>query len=353
MAIKPRIIVVGAGILGASIAFHLARQGAKATVVADGASAGQTTPSSFAWINASWGNDPTYFELRMESMRRWRRLDQEVPGLGLTWGGSLTYDMPDEALDRYLEEFFARGYPIRRVSEAEIRALEPRLHKPPGQAVLAEAEGAVEPVVAARELLRASGAELLRSHVHGIDLSGDRVTSVMTEEGPLQADEVVLAAGTATPGLLATVGRHLEIDAPPGLLVHTNPLPRLIGRLIIAPEIHLRQKQDGRLVAGSDFGGSPIDRGPMAVAEELLGLIRSLVLGAGSARLERYSVGYRPTPKDGLPIAGRVPGLDGLYVAVMHSGITNAPAVGAFAADEILGGKRHPLVRPYGLDRFG
>ena len=68
--------------------------------------------------------------------------------------------------------------------------------------------------------------------------------------------------------------------------------------------------------------------------------------------LERYSIGYRPIPKDGLPIIGRIPGIERLYVTVMHSGITNAPAVGAYAAEEILKDKRHELIQPYGFERF-
>ncbi|MGO4842863.1 FAD-binding oxidoreductase, partial [Rhizobiaceae sp. 2RAB30] len=46
-------------------------------------------------------------------------------------------------------------------------------------------------------------------------------------------------------------------------------------------------------------------------------------------------------------------GLNGVYVAVMHSGVTLAPAVGLFAAEEILSGRRDPLLAPYGADRFG
>jgi glycine/D-amino acid oxidase-like deaminating enzyme len=114
----------------------------------------------------------------------------------------------------------------------------------------------------------------------------------------------------------------------------------------------MRQTLDGKLIAGSDFGGSPIERGPGGVAEELMALLRSSVLGAEDVAMARYTIGYRPTPPDGLPIAGPVPGIDGLYVAVMHSGITNAPAVGALAAEEILTGKQSELMRPYAITRF-
>ncbi len=51
-------------------------------------------------------------------------------------------------------------------------------------------------------------------------------------------------------------------------------------------------------------------------------------------------------------MVGRVDGIAGLYVAVMHSGITLAPAIGRFVADEIMTGQRDALIEPYGPDRF-
>ena len=66
-----------------------------------------------------------------------------------------------------------------------------------------------------------------------------------------------------------------------------------------------------------------------------------------------YTIGHRPTPSDGFPVIGRPAGIAGLYLCVMHSGITLAPAVGLFAAEEILTGGRDPLLLPYGPERFG
>jgi glycine/D-amino acid oxidase-like deaminating enzyme len=346
-----RVLIIGAGILGASIAWHMAKGGARVTVIAS-MPGGTATPNTFAWINASWGNDPAYFRLRFDSMDRWRRLEQEIPGLGLSWGGSLTYDISTEELHRYAAEFSAWGYPVRLVDEVEARVLEPNLLSPPRLAAFAEAEGALEHAQAVAALLKASGAEIMTATVHGLDVTGGRLVSVMTAEGAVEADEFVLAAGVGTVPLLATNGIDLPLESPAGLILHTTPVRRLLRRLIIAPEIHIRQTLTGEIIAGSDFGGSPIARGPMAVAAELLDLVRTHVRGAESVTASRYSIGYRPTPKDGLPIIGRVPGIERLYVAVMHSGITNAPAVGAYAAEEILSGHRHELIRPYGTERF-
>lgn len=62
-----RVGVVGAGIIGASVAYHLARQGA-------------ATGKSFAWINASDGNPKPYFRLRFQNMLEYRRLQAELDG---------------------------------------------------------------------------------------------------------------------------------------------------------------------------------------------------------------------------------------------------------------------------------
>ena len=88
------------------------------------------------------------------------------------------------------------------------------------------------------------------------------------------------------------------------------------------------------------------------MAGQLLDLIRGMVRGAEKVGLHRYSVGYRPTPRDGLPIISRVAGLKGAYCAVMHSGVTNAPAVGELVTREILNGERDRLLEPFGLHRF-
>src|SRR4029079_8588668 len=181
MTVAPHVIVIGAGIIGASAAYHLARGGARVTVLA-ASPGGIATPNSFSWINASWGNDPAYFRLRFDSMQRWRRLGQEIPGLGVSWGGSITYDLGESELDRYVAEFGARGYPLRLVDAAEIRQLAPNLAKPPQLAVYAEAEGAVEQGIATPALLKASAAVLHQTTVHGLDTRGERVVSAMTHD---------------------------------------------------------------------------------------------------------------------------------------------------------------------------
>jgi glycine/D-amino acid oxidase-like deaminating enzyme len=77
-----------------------------------------------------------------------------------------------------------------------------------------------------------------------------------------------------------------------------------------------------------------------------------MLRGGEGLEYDGFQVGVRPIPADGFPTVGRARGLAGLTIAVMHSGITLAPAVGRLVAEEILTGHRDPLLSPYGPDRF-
>jgi glycine/D-amino acid oxidase-like deaminating enzyme len=180
---------------------------------------------------------------------------------------------------------------------------------------------------------------------------GGRIRGIETENGPLEADAVVLAAGAATPELLQPF-YALPLEAPPGMLVSSRPHPPLLNGLAMAPDMHLRQTAEGRILAGDDFGGSDPGADAEASARALFGRLRTLLKGGEGLRLEGYSIGYRPTPADGFPVVGAVPGVEGLYLAVMHSGVTLAPAAGLFLAEEILAGRREPLLAPYRPERF-
>ena len=131
MAEHPNVLIVGAGIIGASIAWHLCRGGARVTVIESGTPGGIATRRSWAWINASRGNPEPYFRLRMRAMAEWRRLEQELPELRVSWSGGLIWDMAPAELDAYAAEHGAWGYGIRHVDRAEITRIEPALAEPP------------------------------------------------------------------------------------------------------------------------------------------------------------------------------------------------------------------------------
>ncbi len=350
-----RVLIVGSGIIGASIAWHLAKAGAAVTVLDGGDTGGLATRTSWAWINASWGNPEPYFHLRERAMLEWRRLDREVPGLTVNWCGGLIWDLPPDELEAYAQQHGAWGYGIRRVGRAEISRIEPNLKDPPDLALHVAEEGVTEPLAAARAMLAgaaALGAEAIaHAHVKWLVEDGGRVAGVMTEEGTIHADEIVIAAGAGTVQLLDSIGMKLKLTTPPGLLAHSKPARELLHGLVISPGLHVRQTAEGRLVSGAAFAGTdPLDRAA-GLARELHAKVRATIAGAEAVELDFHTLGYRPNPADGFPAIGRPRNRAGLYVAVMHSGMTLAPAVGRFAAQELLEDARDPLLSPYHPDR--
>lgn len=353
---QKHIVVVGAGIVGASIAWHLTRAGAKVIVVDDGGPGGVATPASFAWINASWGNPEPYFRLRQRSMREWTRLAREAPGIPLRWTGGLCWDLPAAEMDAFEALHSSWGYDVRRVDQDSAGQIEPNIVNPPETALFVAEEGAVEPILATLALIadaeRHGARRVAGRKVHALRCKAETIVGVEVGDDLLAADEVVVAAGIDTPRLAASAGVRLELDRPPGLIVHSRPHEPLLNGLVLAPDLHMRQTVDGRLVAGADFGGADPGDDAERTAREVFGRMRSMLRGAGKLQLDFHTVGTRPMPKDGFPVVSRAVGRPGLYIAVMHSGVTLAPAVGMFVAEELLSGERSPLLAPYALSRF-
>ena len=354
MSTAPRIVVIGAGIVGASIAYHLARRGAAVTVLDRGQPAGEATAKSFAWINATWGNPLPYFRLRCLSMGEYRRLEDELDGaLGVAWRGCLIWDLPDHELEDFASRHAAWGYDVRLVERAEIAALEPGLVAPPARAAYAAGDGTIEPVAATKALLAAAAAAgaAIRPDTEAIDLAAGGGVRVVTGAGTLEADCCVLAAGAATAALCAKVGVALPMRPTPGLLAHSTPAPPLLRHVVQAPGLHMKQERS-RIVVGEDFAGGTAPDDIEAEGRRLLALVGRHLRGADALELETVTVGMRPMPEDGRPVLGFAPEAPGVYLATMHSGITLAPAVGRFAAMEILDGARVEMLEPYRPERF-
>ncbi|RYP62050.1 hypothetical protein DL769_007475 [Monosporascus sp. CRB-8-3] len=356
---SPNVVVVGGGIVGASIAWHLAAQDANVTIVAEDIG-GTATPNSFAWINAAYGNPKFYYDLRYRSMARWRALgDELLPGLPLHWGGSLSWDMSPEELEEYQKQHSSWGYDIIRVEQSEISEREPAFADDAlpkwGWGLYAGEEGAVEAADAANHFIadaEARGARVLSAEVTGFVKKGNRIRGVVTASGEeVHAHHVVLAAGLGSVPLLATEGISLPVTGEAGLLIHTKPTGPLLNGVTYADELHLRQKLDGRILAGTDFAGGDPGPDPQKTAGELFVKLKQALKGTEDLELDYFTVGHRPTPQDGYPILGAT-GLEGLTLAVMHSGVTLAPVVGDLISKLVLTGKSDPMLADFSLGRF-
>jgi glycine/D-amino acid oxidase-like deaminating enzyme len=370
-----RVVVVGAGIIGASIAHYLTRRQAAVTVLEGSRPGAGASSHSFAWLNA-FGKDPfPYHDLNRRSLEIWRRFALELPGdIGLHWGGEMRWvHTPEEAqrLQQRIQQLQAWGYPNRLITAEELCRLEPGLV--PGHvsaAALGPIDGHVEPlkvIDACLQQARAGGAVVrLDTPVQGLrlDTTGStvrRVRAVQTPQGEVACDAVVLAAGTATTALAAMAGLSIPQEESPGVVIRTDPRPPLLHTVAVLympsidatrPEIHLRQLADGTLMIGEGTQESLSRDDSQAHAEALLARATHYLPALQGARAVPVPVGYRPMPRDGFPVLGFPEPVPNLYIALMHSGVTLAPLVGELAAMEIIDGARVESLAAYRPERF-
>ncbi|WP_246475577.1 NAD(P)/FAD-dependent oxidoreductase [Diaphorobacter ruginosibacter] len=311
-----------------------------------------TTGRSFGWINTSLRPVPDPMGvLRRIAIQEYHRLEQELPELAVQWIGALTYGAASEAMQGSDP---ADG--VLMATSARIRDLEPRLKHPPDQARFAPEEGALDAVKATHTLIagaQAHGAKVLtRTPVLRLLCRGSRLTGVETSVGMLEADMVVLAAGTGTEKLIEQFNVTLPVDASPAIFIRYKPQPKLIHTIISSPAMEVRQDVDGVLFAAEDYLDDSPDNQPAAVAQRTARAMEGELEGAAPVEPEWSCVGFRPIPRDGAPIIGYLPGTTGLYVCVMHPGVTLAAAVGRLASEEIVHGVLDSSLDSYRPARF-
>lgn len=356
-----KIVVIGAGIIGASIAFALSRKGAKVTVLEQSLPASAATSKSFGWINASSTANPDYYRLRIEAIAEHKRLSDEL-GLdgAVRWHGGLWWEEEGEGLENQAEALAAHGYEIDVLDSAGFSALEPRVANPPEKCIRTLMEGAADPAGLTHALLAEAvkhGASILAGcRVTALEREGEHFTAVRTTSGRFHGDRVVLAGGVGTGDLLAEAGLRLPMDNKPGLILHTEPVSPVVDHLILSPEIHFWQKPDGAIIAGDDYGGGDLGAdlpdGPMTLVASVLEKLQARLPDIGPLAIANIMLGTRPMPVDGFPAIGPPADGPGLYVASMHSGITLAPLVGRLAAEEIVDGMQSPWLVQYRAHRF-
>jgi glycine/D-amino acid oxidase-like deaminating enzyme len=294
------VVVVGAGIVGASVAYHAARNGASVVLVDRARPASGVTGESFAWIR---GED-------------WARLEREVAGLSVSWSGSLAWGEGTEP----------PGPGDGLVDADEVARLEPNLRTPPPQAVYRPADGAVDPVAVTEALVAAAerhGAQLrLGEEIRRLRVREAAVTGVETAGGSVACRTAVLAAGVGAVPLCAALGVQLPVAASPARLLRFSGPPDLVRTVVSTPELDIRQTAGGMVLVAVAADARP----PR---------LDDTFTGAEELRLVDDRTGMRPMPADGQPIVGPLPGHPGGYLAVMHSGVRLAPEVGRRIAAEL------------------
>ncbi|MCU0828144.1 MAG: FAD-binding oxidoreductase [Tabrizicola sp.] len=350
----PQTLIIGAGITGAALAYQLSRRGEAATLLSTHAEGGLASAASFGWLNASYYLNHPHYRLRHEGLAAHRRLQDQLPGLPTTWQGCLWYEATGDAQEETATDLTALGYKVDRLTRAQVAERLPSLGPVPDTALFFPEEGVSDPALLARALIAASGAEVMRATVQSLTEEAGRLTGVLTDLGPVPATRVILATGTGTPALLQSFGYTLPMLKRPGLMIRTNPLPPICPVVLATPDQEVRQDAQGHLIA-------PASAGHQSDHAEVLGAF-PVVVNATLQRLRalfpgqeihfaHQAMAMRPVPGDGLPVVGQG-SIEGLWLAVMHSGATLAPVVAECLAEEITGGPESQLLKDFRPERF-
>jgi D-amino-acid dehydrogenase len=260
-----------------------------------------------------------------------------------------------------LEPMRAAGHPSLALEGAQLRSQEPELADAVVAGILTPGDRHVRPEslmagLAAR--LAADGVELRAgAPVTGIERRGPRALAVNTPAGRVEADAVVLSAGAWTPRLARLVGASVPIQAGKGYSLDYAPAPRPLRQAMVLHEARVGvTPTSGRVRLGGTMELSGVN--------ERLSRRRIEAIARGAQRYFRHwpaglagvSVwtGMRPVTPDGLPVIGRLPGFDNLFLAGGHGmfGVTLGPSTGEAIAELIATGRAPDLLRPFDPARF-
>ena len=364
MSASTDVVVIGAGVVGCSVAYYLAREGVSVTIleresIGSGASAHATGSLSLLGTEFSAGAS---FELARASDIEFRQLVPELESatdIDLLYQRrhSLRLALDDEEADliRSLMVWQRPHVNMRWIDAREVHSIEPRLSPSVVGAVYEDESAQLDSYRLNLALCR--GAELLGVNVHyrevtGLVTNGTAISGVRTASGDISCGTVVVAAGTWSRAFTPSLGFPIPVRPLKGerllLKYPGEPLPVLVS----SPKRgHMISRMDGFTSVGSTggrdydqnelFWGEEFDRQPTAAARiELLQRAIDVLPDLERAELVQQLAGSRPLSPDGKPIIGPVPGREGVLLATGHStkGIHLGPITGRVIADFVCRG---------------
>src|SRR6266567_224646 len=350
------VLVIGGGVTGSSIAYHVARQGRNVLVVERNEIAVEPAAS---WASAGGvrpqGMEPTEAALARAALTRWPTLAEELEAdLQYRQGGHLLLaenDVEAEQLHTFVKRQHELGLvDVTFVDRKAAFHLVPGLGEQVVAGSFSSASGQANPRLTTRAFANAAkryGAIYWTStECLTLQRVADRVVGAQTGRGTVQAEQIVLAAGAWSSELAGSVGIQLPLRMRVLQALLSSPAPAGVLRPVLSAvgrALSLKQLPAGALLLGGGWLGDPApdgrsyalreasQQGNWATACELFPPLRKLRCVGAWGGLQAHS-------PDDLPFIGSVSGLEGLTLALgSWYGLAVAPAIGRFVADHLAG----------------
>ncbi|MCF6371362.1 NAD(P)/FAD-dependent oxidoreductase [Rhizobium halophilum] len=340
---RPRVVVIGAGIIGSAIAYNLAIRQANVLLVDQEQVPGAgVTGKAFGWINAINGTPGTEsYALWREGVAEYRRLMEALPAAFIQARfGSLLWKSDRADTERIARLHQEAGERVELLEKGGVQELEPRLRNAPDLAVFSPDDLALDPLQLSQDLVAASveagGLTRLGSAVTAIDTANGRVSAVRVGNETIVCDHVVMAAGGGVAALTSTFGVDTGLTTSPALLLRYACGRPVLNRILRGPRLEVRQAIDNTLLIAKSYNADTNDISPQFAGEKMLAVLKDELKLADGVELASAEIGERPVFADGLPRLGFLSEFSNLYLAVGHPGVILAPLMGRRAAEDVL-----------------
>ncbi len=362
-------VILGGGVIGCALAYYLSKAGADVLVVERGGIGSQASNAAaglLAPLGPLSGPGP-FADLLLASFAMFPTLVSELEdasGVHLQYertGALRTVRNPKRIsnLQKRLESWKPLGLEMHWLSGDEARKREPLLSPEISAAVYVPEESQIQ----APQLVKAYavaagnlGAEIYSyTEVIGLRRDQDKITGVLTKQGPISCNRLIVATGAWT----AYYDKWLDITLPVSplrgqILAYEQPTTP-VKHIIFGEAAYLAPKEND-LVVGATKEEAGFDAG---VTDEGIAWLRDsatrLVPILKQGKIDRVWAGLRPRTPDTRPILGSAPHWQNVILATGHNsvGIILSPITGQSITEFVTTGHIPELIRPFSIERFG
>lgn len=377
---KTDVVVVGGGVIGSSILYHLSKRKIQAVLLEKAELISGASGACDGLIFLQSKKPGPHLRLAQEGTKRFSNLKDELH-FEIEYrnsGGMIVIENDHElkVMERFVAEQRKIGLDVSLLDIDQARKKEPSLSEKIFGSTFSPLDGKVNPLLLTHAFIRSAkklGARVFtENEVTGIALKSHQVRSVKTIKGEIETTTIVNAAGAYAPEIGKLV--HLDIPIKPrrGQLLVTEPTPPVLNRGVLSAKyiaakfdpalaetegegISIDQTSSGNFLLGSTrefvgFDTRTTHQAMTNIATQAMHIIPQLK----DTHIIRAFAGLRPYTPDGMPIIGNVDGVEGFIVAAGHEGdgVALSPITGEVIA-ELIDTNTTPIsLNKFRLERF-
>jgi len=377
---KADVIIIGGGVIGSSIAYHLAKRKIKAVLLERDNLASGASKACDGLVFLQSKKPGVHLELALASKKKFDHLKEELD-FDIEYknhGGMVIIENEQElqAMKRFVKKQQDIGLNVSLLDTDQSRKMEPALSEKILGSTFSPLDGQVNPMLLTYAFIRAAkkleAKVLTHMEITGIKLKSGKVRSIITTKGQITTDTIVNATGADAESIGRLVDLNIPIKPRRGQILVTEAAPQFLGRGLLSAGyiaakfdpalakthgvgISMDQTSSGNLLLGSTREFVGFDK--RTTYEGITNILRNtskIIPRLKNMHIIRSFAGLRPYTPDGLPILGKIQDIEGFIMAAGHEGdgMALSPITGELIAELIDTGKTRISLDPFRLERF-